>query len=472
VLEVVHAPTGKIVASIELPPPGQSQPDKMFAKVVDGDRLLVVVPANGATHLIKQPLRVDGGVDTETAWSPGQGVPASADALISLADTGLQPPLSLLQETTQLIGGGTGTSELAGLADHPGVLRLRSLGWPPEARAGLAALLLRDLPPDPAFSAPDSTRTELRAALSRALSGTPVPPAAPPAPLALVRAGADRIDSGLMTLLSILGPEAVAADPGLPLRMEQHGGSLPDLDLDTRMLLARDIGELVSESGTRSLTTRTLGELAGTSRHGPVSKLLHFQLALPADLFRMQLAQDNLLYRMHVTSSDTEPPSIAIVLDTSPATFGPIETVLRSVGHLLASTVQHACLVRTDMPGQAQPVTDRTSLLAMWLGRGLHRPDLAAAISTAAACGMELVVVLTEHHAAREQQLPVDARTRLLTTHAGDPPVRRSRTPFHVHLPPGPTPAALVGAAMSLIVPDPPWSGEVRPARARSRTRQ
>ncbi|MFI5893086.1 WD40 repeat domain-containing protein [Actinoplanes sp. NPDC051513] len=464
-LEVLHAPTGRVVASIELPSLGRSQPDKMFARVEE-DTLVVLVPAGGAVYLVRQPLRIGEAAEAEEIAPMAESLPAGADALIGLADTGLQPPLSLLQETTRLIGGvGRTPAELTGLADHPGIVRLRALGWPPEARAGLAALLLRDLPADPAYSAPDSSRAELRTALLRALGGKPVPPEAPPAPLALLRAGADRVDSGTVTLLNILGPEAVAADPGLPLRVEQHGGSLPVLDLDTRTLLARDVRELISESGAHSPTPRVTGELAGTSRHGSVSNLLRFQLALPPDLFRMQLAQDNLLYRLHVASTETEYPSVAIVLDTSPATFGPVEAVLRSVGHLLGLMVQQVCLIRTDMPGQAQPLADRTGLLAMWLGRGLDRPDLPAAMSTAAGCGMEIVVVLTDQHAAREQRLPADPRTRLLTTHvAGDPPARRPRTPFHVHLAPSPAPATLVRAAMSLIVPDPPWTGEVRAA--------
>ncbi|WP_433372094.1 WD40 repeat domain-containing protein [Actinoplanes sp. CA-142083] len=464
-LEILHAPTGRVVASVEMPRIGRSQPDKLFARV-EGNTLVALVPASGAAYLVRLPLVVSEAVEAEEAEPIAESLPAGADALIGLAGIGLQPPLSLLQETTRLIGGASGApAELTGLADHPGIVRLRALGWPPAARAGLAALLLRDLPADPAYDAPDHSRAELRTALLRALGGRPVPPEAPPAPLALLRAGADRVDSGTMTLLNILGPEAVAADPGLPLRMEQHSGYLPALDLDTRTLLARDVRDLISESGAHSPTPRVTGELAGTSRHGSISNLLRFQLALPPDLFRMQLAQDNLLYRLHVASTETEYPSVAIVLDTSPATFGPVEAVLRAVGHLLGLMVQQVCLIRTDEPGQAQPLADRTSLLSMWLGRGLDRPDLPAAMSTAAGCGMEIVVVLTDHHAAREQRLPADPKTRLLTTHVtGDPPARRPRTPFHVHLPPAPAPATLVRAAMSLIVPDPPWTGEVRAA--------
>ncbi|MCP5116036.1 MAG: WD40 repeat domain-containing protein, partial [bacterium] len=141
------------------------------------------------------------------------------------------PTLSLLRDLRDLLGGQPADA-LAPLAANPGVGRLVRLHWPGPARVGLAALLMRDVPDDtwqdwkpPAEVSP----SELREQLTKALAGDEIPPEAPTPPLALLTKAADAVDERLVTLLTALGPDAVAADPGLPLRILHEAPSVPKM---------------------------------------------------------------------------------------------------------------------------------------------------------------------------------------------------------------------------------------------------
>lgn len=142
-------------------------------------------------------------------------LPAALAALHRLA---IHPPLSLLADLHALLGG-TIPPALAPLAAHAGLRRLQALHWPAPARPGLIALLLYGLPDAPWRPPAGLSSAEVRSALSAALTGPPIAPQAPAPPLAFLSRAAEAVDERLLTLLCALGPEALAADPGLALRL-------------------------------------------------------------------------------------------------------------------------------------------------------------------------------------------------------------------------------------------------------------
>ncbi|ETR65220.1 MAG: hypothetical protein OMM_06105 [Candidatus Magnetoglobus multicellularis str. Araruama] len=78
---------------------------------------------------------------------------------------------------------------------------------------------------------------------------------------------------------------------------------------------------------------------SGYSRTGPLTALLPSQFALPEDLLLWRYLNGGLLYRAR---SGQEPPQlrpVIIVLDTSPATLGPIGALIRPAALALATTL-------------------------------------------------------------------------------------------------------------------------------------
>ena len=159
-------------------------------------------------------------------------LPLAAVALPGTADAARQP------------GGGAALHDarLAALAGEPGITRLRDLGtghprWGPDARAAFAALLTSGLDIPARYAPPPGTSpARLRAALDAAVTASPVaasgwgaatetePPWRPP--VTDLRAASAAVDERMITLLAILGPDACAADPLLPLRLAGNARQL------------------------------------------------------------------------------------------------------------------------------------------------------------------------------------------------------------------------------------------------------
>src|SRR5262249_29156128 len=136
-----------------------------------------------------------------------------------------------------LTGGHPLPSEATTLADHPGARALAQLHWPTEARIALLLLLLREHD-DPSFTAPPSlTPTELHTHLTQALTGPAIHPPPPPTPLSAIRHALDTVDDRLLTLLTSLGAEACATDPGLPLMLLPRLAQFTPLTAPERRLL-------------------------------------------------------------------------------------------------------------------------------------------------------------------------------------------------------------------------------------------
>lgn len=316
-----------------------------------------------------------GSVPTELRDLPG--------SLGALAELALWPPASTLQSLLTLLAGRRPDDPSAALAAHPGIRALVALHWPASARLGLAALLLAQLPPTDWAPPPTLTPAQLAARLTEALAGEPCPPQpAPIALAALVRAAAC-LDERLLVLLRLLGPQAVAREPGLPLRLLPQLPALPLRLTSDRALLGH---ALAHESGRAS--QRGAGwERTDLARRGQPTQLLPSQFALPAELFRFRARGGTLLYRQRAAH---EPPRLrptVLLLDVSPPTFGPVEELTRlaafSVAEALLEAHQPVALVLAGGPTRTLQITSTSHLLACWTERAYAAADEAEALQQA-----------------------------------------------------------------------------------------
>ncbi len=349
-------------------------------------------------------------------------------ALAQLHRLNLYPPLSLLRDLLCLTGGQPVTNPLTVLTTVPGLQELLKLRWPTAARVSLAALLLRGLPlagwQPPAGLAPGP----LQEALLKALAGAPVEPVVTPPPLALLRQNLGLIDNRLLALLTLLGPEAVAKEPGLPLRLCQHLPLLPALTVPQRRLLQL---RLPLDSG-RHAQGGGMGARTGITRQGELQALLPSQLALPPLVLHSRYHRKELLYRVR---SGQEPPrlrSAVLVLDVSPPSFGPVELTSRLAAHVIAGSLLQAhlpvVLLAAGGAGQVRTLEQPVDLLELWTLRSLepaaaaHTLQLARAIRETLRDGLlEPIIVLFSHpwFGAEENLLAIPALRGLFVQYPG-----------------------------------------------------
>jgi WD40 repeat protein len=299
--------------------------------------------------------------------------------LARLHRLGLHPPLSLLRDLLDLTAGRAGEGELAPLAAHPGLRQLAALRWPAEARLGLATLLMHGLPPGDWAPPADLAPSELRPALTAALAGEPIPPQPPPTPVAALLQSAERVDDRLLTLPGLLGPSAVAADPGLPLRLLTRAAVLPPLAAPARQLLS--LAPAPAADG-RASSGGAGGPRAGVGRRGDLRALLPSQLALPRAALAYKAARGELLFRARHASGRPRPRPLVLVLDVSPAAFGPAEALTRPAAHA-------AALRRLRCGAPAWLVASGGCCPAWELRREADLVELWAARSLAPACAAE-----------------------------------------------------------------------------------
>ncbi len=338
-------------------------------------------------------------------------------ALAHFTRLGLDAPCSHVRALLRLIAAPTTAAPAAPLTSHPGLRRLSDLRWPVRSRLGLVALLLRSLPDDPTWTPPpDVTPTALKEALAEALTGEPIEPDAPPLPTAALIQAADAIDGRVLTLLMLVGPDAVAADPSLPLRLLPQASKLPALAAPRRRLLGL---RLRLDRGGPAHGHGAGAERTGIDVRGDWRSLVPWQLALPDVVLRGRYVRHEMLYRAR---SGEEPPRLrptVLVLDISPPTFGPVERATRLAAHVIASSLLEAglplVLVTAGGRGSVRTLERPSDLVDLWTLRSLEGADEAAAVRLARAmretlAGDELapVVVLLSHvfFGADEDVLP------------------------------------------------------------------
>ncbi|MEV4515515.1 WD40 repeat domain-containing protein [Dactylosporangium sp. NPDC049525] len=384
-------------------------------------------------------------------------LPVCALGVAALSEFDVCQPLGLLADLVAMLGGGRPAApELHPLETVGGFARLRELDWSLAARVGLAGLLLADLPAEAGFVPPPGDAHGRLAAIRAALATPPGPVTAPDAPLTELREAAERVDDQLLTLLSVLGEHAIAADPALPVRMRHRAAMFPPLGRLQREVLSDSARLARQDTRSRAGVLRFAPVASGVSRRGRVTHLLPTQLALPAAAFALRFARRELLYRLHEDTTEPVLPSVTLVLDTTPATFGPVEAVLRTMAHVITAAMwevwRFPSLVCLDQPQELRTLAAETDLVAVWGTRTLEPPDLATALETAGSAASTLTVVLTEQHAAREHAIVPTAGLRLLTTNVpGDPPPRRVANRFHAHVSPQPSTSELARSVATML---------------------
>jgi WD40 repeat protein len=403
-----------------------------------------------------------GRADRASTPVPSHSLRPIEAGLLALGGAGLWAPLGLIDDLVTLTGPGLtevlelNDGRLRVLAGHPGVRQLRDLGWPVQARLSFAGLLASCLTARATYVPPATASIrELRDTLNEALADSA---ATRPADVDLkeLRTGAEQITDQIVALLTILGPEAVAADPALPLRLAHHAPGLPALAISQLLILSE-----TTKPGTVRLRASDGGErrapgTVGVGRHGNLTQLLATQLALPADLLRVRYLQSHLLYRRHTTRIPPTPEPVTFILDTTPPTYGPAENVLRLAAHLITAVLwdhgEHPVLISLTRPDIAIPLTRHEHLAQLWTSRTLDPPGptIAAALETAPATGSP-IVLLAHHQAPSGRYVPSEDR-RLLTTHQPpEPPPSQPSNLNHYHLPPDPTQAHLLEVVWAIL---------------------
>jgi DNA-binding beta-propeller fold protein YncE len=362
----------------------------------------------------------DGRIVEHTLTNPPPGrarraapseLPYPIDLLARLGATaaaaGAPVALDLLAGLLRLTGGDAPPG-WASLAQLRPVRDLGELGWSPAARVGIVAMLALGLRGDARFQVPASySREELATALTTALNAAPVPPRPSPLILAELSQALGQADETMLTLLRLLGSEAVQADPTLPIQLR----GLRELITPLTPPLLRLIGTRLSflregsAEGGGSGNTR-----AGFSQHGSLNQLLTTQIALPEDVFDLRRARDELLFRTRQGRLPPVPHSLILLMDDTPAAFGQVGLTIRACAHLLAQAMlersQPCLLIRLGTPEPVR-LERPLDLIGLWTRHSLDpRPaseaaDRARALSAQLTDGSERapwVVAVTHVH--------------------------------------------------------------------------
>jgi WD40 repeat protein len=399
-------------------------------------------------------------------WASDAGVLAAAvTGLFRLGERELWPPLGLLADLIALTSSDHAPEtlndpSLAALVNHPVLAGMRALPWPAQARVAFAALLVGAHPHDQVYAPPPAPGVALQSALASTLRTARGQPARPrPAMAATELAGlADALPPRILTLLTILGPGVAAIDPTVPLRLAHVAAHIPQLDPQLLTLLGN------SPTGLSTSTRPSHGPEAHRkdtptiAYHGPPTRLIPTHLGLPSDLFDYYERTGQLLYRHHTGTLNIAPRPYTFILDTTPPTYGPVETVLRTLTHLITTTLWSVgaspVLITTTRPYSPQPLTTAQHLLHIWSTRTLAGPDLDTPLRTASALDQP-IVVLTHHQTAASHRLRATARMSVVTTHTPTAPAPPAPTnSFHHHIPADPA-AAQLAAVISAILTSP-----------------
>ena len=256
-------------------------------------------------------------------------------ALAGLLRQGLHPPLSLVHDWLRMTAGAPPTYHTT-LADlRPALRPLVQLGWPSTARAALLPLFfdpIQKLDPDQALPPPSSVRpADARLQIHGALGGEPRPPESPRLAVGpWLQVAEERLTGPplerLLTLLHALGPAPFSADPTLLGRLIEELPQIPPISAIHRVLLS---GTLPLTPRGRSLGSGRGAQRSGLARSGPPQALLPSQFGLPEALFAFRHHTGGLLYRAPASAEPPKLRPLVVALDVSPATFGPVERLLR-----------------------------------------------------------------------------------------------------------------------------------------------
>ncbi|MFG1722655.1 hypothetical protein ACGFII_28915 [Micromonospora chalcea] len=368
-------------------------------------------------------------------------------------------PLSTLAQLYDLLGEDAATAGLKAVADLPGVRALRALRWQADARIGLVAMLAADLDGETRYRAPSGTiHDDLSRQLLDVLLGVTVEVADTNPPIGALARVLGEVDDGTLTLLRLLGPQAVAEDPMLPARIRALRADLAPLSSRDLRLLSVRLN--VTDHG-RAEGGGTGEERAGLARHGRFNRLLPTQLALDHDVFELQYAEGNLLYRTRVGRLPPKPRSAVILLDDTAGAHGRVGITIRTCAHLLAEAlIEHhrrCVLVPLGDPSGHTVLDEPADLLRIWTAGSTvpPRPAEAAQVAGSLLPGLTdglgtlpLVVLLTHPY----QPVPRVADLQTVAVAYPQGPTRHTARRPNWHLLPTVPSAASLRAVLTRVL--------------------
>ena len=452
---VLAIPSAQLIGAVDLwdvrrglvvltvpPPPDGRRPVAAVGWAADGR--FAVVHDEGT--VVRWELTVPPLPDEGRAALPHSAA-VLAELAAATAATGTMVVLPLLADLLSLLLG-RDAGQLAQFDGHPGVAMLRSLRWPPGAVIGLAVLLASSLTAAESLLPPeDAMREDLRAAVQRVLEAADVPAERYEPPVAELLGELDRIDDSVLVLATLLGPDAVAAEPDLLIRARSQ--SFRDWSLAPRQRRLLGLRSLLRSDG--SSQGQGMGDTrAGIARSGELPSLLPSQLALPRTVLAAKKSRDELLFRTRQGDLPMGAQRVVLLLDDTPAAFGAVGVTIRFVANLLAGIAirQHrrCALVPLSSP-KARFLDQLADLVHLWAGGSVEPPDLTAALTVATAASAQLsdpldglprLILLTHPY------LVCPSRPGLFSVRVHYPgiPVEITAPRTHV-LPPGATPEQL-----------------------------
>ena len=331
------------------------------------------------------------------------------DTLIQLHRLGIFPPLSLVQDLLTLLGGQTLSGPLAPIGR---TLRpLIKLRWPAPARIGLLALILHRIDFRDQWVPPSgASLTELRQGLTSALKGTDVEPEPPPPPIAQLTEACTFSDQ-LITLLHLLGPEAVAKEPGLPLALLASGRP-PAGQHPARPPAPRPQGAIRRTRRTRH-RTRHQHRRRRRLRHRkrPAATGLAVATSHTARPPRRPVSLPPLHGRtaLPLAREVAEPPQlrpVVLLLDDSPSVYGKVEQVTRLAAFVVGRTLQEEGLpsILVTTAGTLRELHGRSDLVEIFTSRTTRRASASKSLKMASALrahlkgeGPDPVILLLTH---------------------------------------------------------------------------
>jgi WD40 repeat protein len=308
----------------------------------------------------------------------------AVQACAALAELGLPAPLALVRDLICLLGN-QAVDGYGPLQATRGFRLLAGLKFPPDARAGLIALLVN---PD-AFAAWTPPANETIEVIEQALLRALMQPQGEEEPFAprlqsLVDA-AERVGEPLAALLRLAGPELVERDPGLPLRLAKAAARAPRAAIPDRTILAT---RLTRREDGRAIATSPLGERAGLGRRGKPNDLMPGQLALPDEVFQLRVFREELSYRVKRAAEPPILPPCLIILDVSPAMFDGPENIIRPAAYILAASLMQqdspAALMLAGGASRIMPLASPADLMAIWTERSFQPVDADLVFARAA----------------------------------------------------------------------------------------
>lgn len=385
----------------------------------------------------------------------------ATQALFKLGSGDLWPPLGLIGDLLQLTAGRRSGDlfdpRLQALENHPGITRLRSLGWSTPAHTAFVALLAAELEENLVFRPPEADLPAIERALTAALRTRPLPSATMAADPEKLAVAAASIDDNTAALLTLIGPETAAEEPLLVLRMRHHAASLPPLSQRELRLLAAHHRQ--SQRGPRRTggTPRHTPGTAGVVRHGQLSHMLHTDLALPAKLMTLRRVENELLYRRRTAPQPPLPRPLTMVLDTTPPTYRQAEQVLRLAAHALTTASWefglHPILVTLGDPAEWTVLAGLHDLLHLWTTRTLTPSvsSLYKALETAAHTG-RMTVLIAHQHTPGKRQLPGPMSPFVTVRHPAEPPRQHPAHPNWHQLSPEPRETELAALVNTVLL--------------------